>query len=497
MSESKALTVGSKMAESKTLTVCYTDLKGSSDLNNKIGNDRMEALKAEHFKVEDELIPRNRGTPIKRLGDGSMSTFDNPAEAIAFSAGLQWIEAKHPGLQFWTFDTKIGMAHGEVKVSKDPPDVNGIGANLADRILKECQPGQILLDSEAHNVLKSQWGPEETGKYCTSLGHRALKDFGSQEVWAFDWSSYIQEKNTIAKLVEKQLTDAHFDLYNAVRVPLSKPGLIFWPVVPRPMNAIHKGQLEAIKVLSFCGWKTYLFIADSNRVFENTPPVSDNFEETVREYAKMIGVSLEEVKYLSRVFDSSSEEFPNLLTKFKQLIGAFKVRHLFGYEGKSYQGKREMVMDRTILDFLRTIFTLVAFQHFVDNHSQPVMIVAGLDELPKWKNYLETRHLCDRANVISNPELKRGGHLVQQDSYEPIWRSKHDFLEATKETNLTQWAFDLFVCLPQFPKTDFTICNQYCKKVGCGKKPESCGEVNKFADNVANTNSVKDRLEFV
>ncbi len=482
------------MNESKTLTICYTDIKGSSDLNNKIGNENMEALKAEHFRLEKELIVKNNGTCVKHLGDGSMSYFESPTDAVRFLSELQWIEAKHPGLQFWTFETKSGIAHGEVIISQNPLDVNGKAANLAARILSQSEPGQILLEENAQTVIISRLG-QVTDEYFVSLGKKDLKDFPQEELWSFDWLKYMKKDNTISSLITRKLQDAHFVLTNTVDVPLSQPGCIFWPVVPRGMNAIHKGQLEAIKLLCFCGWETYIFIADSDRVFDSGVAISQNFENEAQMYAKKIGVSLSNIEYLSKVFDSSSPDFPNLLLKFKELTKSFKVEDVFRYEGKSYKDSQQIVMHKTILDFLRTIFTLVAFQHFADSCPKPIAIIAGVDELPKWEYYLESRYLLDKVSLICNPELRKGDHLVQQDSFSPVWRSKHNFIRDTTQTNLTQWAFDLFVCLPQFPKLEITICNEYCKNETCGNNPESCGEVDKLASEIAE--AVKDRLGFV
>lgn len=481
------------MSESKTLTICYTDFKGSTKLNNEIGNDRMYALKAEHRQIEKELIVRNKGTWVKPLGDGSMSHFDSPVDAIKFLSEFQWLEAKHPGLQFWTFELKAGIAHGEVTVSEDPHDVNGDTANLAERVLKESQPGQVLLEAKARSTILERLGPD-ADRYLTSLGKKDLKDFPKTDLWLFEWLNYMNADNTISKLVMTKLQDANFELSNIPNVPLSQPGYIFWPVVPRGMNAIHKGQLEAIKLLCFCGWETYLFVADSDQVFD-PGATSHYFEKEVQEYAKRIGVSLTNIEYLSEVFDSSSTDFTSLLSKFKELSKSFRVEDVFQYEGKSYADSQEIVMHKTILDFLRTIFTLVAFQHFADSCAKPIAIVAGEDEAPKWDKYLESRHLLNKVNLICNPELKKEENLIQQDSFRLVWRSKKNFIEDTNKTNLTQWVFDLFVCLPQFPKTGITICNQFCQEDRCKEKPESCGQVNKLAAKVAD--AVKDRLGFV
>jgi class 3 adenylate cyclase len=481
------------MSESKTLTICYTDFKGSTELNNEIGNDKMYALKVEHRRVEKELIARNKGTWIKYLGDGSLSYFDNPVDAVKFLSEFQWLEAKHPGLHFWTFELKAGMAHGEVIVTKDPLDVDGIAANLAQRIVNQVQPGQVQLEAHAQSAIISGLG-SEANKYLTHLGKKDLKDFPQTDLWLFEWLKYMNDDNTISKLVITKLQDANFELSNITNVPLSQPGCIFWPVVPRGMNAIHKGQLEAIKLLCFCGWETYLFVADSDQIFD-PGAISHDFEKEVKEYAKRIGVSLTTVQYLSRIFDSSSSEFSSLLSKFKNLAQQFTVADVFQYEGKSYKDSQDLVMQKKILAFLRTIFTLVAFQHFADSCAKPIAIIAGEDEAPKWDKYLESRHLLSNVNLVCNPELKKEGNLIQQDSFRLVWRSKHNFIDDTARTNLTQWVFNLFVCLPQFPKTGITICNQFCKGDRCKKEPESCGRVNKLANRVSD--AVKDRLGFV
>jgi class 3 adenylate cyclase len=484
------------MGESKTLTICYTDIKGSTALNSKLGNDSMNDLKKEHFRVEKALIARNSGKFVKSLGDGCMSSFNNPSDAIRFAAEFQCIKAKHPGLQTPTFQTKIGMAHDEVTVDETTGDPGGRGANLGARVVEQCEAGGILLESKAFAALKTTWGTPDATKYCRSLGVRELRGFDEQEeIFVFDWQQFIRHKNSIADLVKTQLEEAHFELFNVVDVPLSQPGLVFWPVVPRPeMNAIHRGQLEAIKLLSYCGWKTCLFIADSDGVFDRDGKARGDFASRVSSHAEKIGVSLGEIEYLSKVFDSESADFPKVLLEFKNLTKQFKVSDIFLYEGKLYQESQDIVMKKTILDFIRTIFTIVALQRFMDTHKDPVMVVSGADESKKYKNFIETRGLLSRANLVCNPILKTGEHQVSQDSHPPIWRSKNDFLQMMGNTNLMQWAFDLFVLLPRFPDVGITICSEYCSTSSCNQTPESCRAANNCGERLAS--SVRDRLGF-
>ena len=484
------------MSDDKTLAVCFTDIRGSTALNQKFGNVKMNSLKDEHFRVEKELIGRNSGTWVKSTGDGSLSYFDNPADAVSYLSEFLWIEAKHPGLGLWTFDVKAGFAHGEVRLNDSPRDVSGNVANAAAFVLGKADTGEILLDKGAFQALDSLWGHEDTARFCTYKGKEQAKTPEQVDLWVFDWRQYLQSKGSMTELVQNKLDEAHCVSFNTVAVPLLQPGTIFWPVVPRTdLNAIHKGQLEVIKLLSFCDWEAHLFIADSDSVFDTGTTVQSGFEQHVRAHAEKIGVSLATVSYLSRLFDTQSPIFSQLLARFKDLTRAFTVRDIFQYEGKSYEDSEAMVNQRSILEFLRTIFTLVAFEHYFDSALKPVVVISGVDERPKWKYYLETKQLCERASVICNPELKKGSHLVQQNLNQPIWRSKYDFLRDAGEMNLTQWAFDLFVCLPEFPRTKVTICAQYCDKDECGENPESCDSVASLAAKVAET--VKYRLGLV
>lgn len=449
------------MVEAKTLTICYTDISGSSELNTQLGNDRMKALKDEHFRIAEELSQRNSGKVVKRLGDGILCYFNNPSNALRFSSELQWIEKDHPGLVRWNFDIKIGLSHGEIILDRD--DIDGTAANLGSRVQGSADVGQILLDGGAYKALISQWGLEKVKKYCKSIGEKPLKGLGNEKLWEFDWEKFDSDEEGVAKLVQEQLDCADFEITNTQNVPLSKGGKIFWPVVPRKIaTAIHRGQLEAIKLLSFCEWTTHLFIADSNNLFEDDSHNTSSFKDKIMEFAEKIGVSINQVEYMSEIFSIDSEEFPELLSLFKKVTSSYKIDDIFNYEGKSYENKDEHVRDKSIMAFLRPIFTFVAFQQFVKkNPEDHIMVISGNDERTQWNDILTKESLFQRVNLTFNPELKKGEHLMCQIADWPIWLSRHQFEEQLEGTNLLEWSFNLFVLLPTFPSI-YSICDKFC-----------------------------------
>ncbi len=465
------------MSRQKTVSICYTDIRGSTELNRLLGNDRTKILKNEHFRIAEELVKNNSGKPVKRLGDGILCYFSNPAHASQFASQLQWIESDHPGLVRWHFEIKIGLTHGHVIVDDD--DIMGTGANLGARVGALADVGQILFDKRTYEALESQWGREKVDSLCFRLGEYDLKDAGKEQIWEFNWKKLNLEEGLVPNLVREHLTDTGFEIQNNENVPISKGGKIFWPVVPRNVaTAIHRGQLEAIKLLSFCGWTTDLFIADITNL-SSPENVDKNFEERINEYAESIGVSINQVVYMSKVFTPNSSDFPRLQSIFKELATTLEVKDIFEYEGKSYEDKKELVSSYKVLDFLRPAYTVVALLMFIEKNSQEqIMVIAGNDERVQWMDVLARKSLYNRMNIIFNPELKKGKHLMRQTKDWPYWLSKKGCLSEMEGTNLAEWLFKLFVLLPKFPSNEDTvkraICDRCCKKKDCGDPLYKC-----------------------
>ncbi len=60
----------------RSLTLVFTDLKGSTELYDRTGDIRAYTLVREHFKVLAEAVKRHNGAMIKTMGDAIMASFD-------------------------------------------------------------------------------------------------------------------------------------------------------------------------------------------------------------------------------------------------------------------------------------------------------------------------------------------------------------------------------------------------------------------------------------
>ncbi|MGE0574305.1 MAG: adenylate/guanylate cyclase domain-containing protein [Reyranella sp.] len=74
-----------------SLTFLFTDLKGSTELYERVGDLVAFDLVREHFRTLNEIVADEGGAVVKTIGDAVMATFLTPDQALA--AGLRMREA--------------------------------------------------------------------------------------------------------------------------------------------------------------------------------------------------------------------------------------------------------------------------------------------------------------------------------------------------------------------------------------------------------------------
>ena len=126
-----------------SLTFLFTDLKGSTELYERVGDLVAFDLVRAHFQVLNEIVAAEAGAVVKTIGDAVMATFPTPDRAVA--AALRMREAMrdlndgHGGEDLLL---KIGIHEGPclAVVLNDRQDYFGTTVNIAARV-------QALADS--------------------------------------------------------------------------------------------------------------------------------------------------------------------------------------------------------------------------------------------------------------------------------------------------------------------------------------------------------------
>jgi class 3 adenylate cyclase len=144
-----------------SLTFLFTDLKGSTDLYERVGDLVAFDLVRAHFQVLNEIVAAEAGAVVKTIGDAVMATFPTPDRAVA--AALRMREAMYGFNQARSRDDlllKIGIHEGPclAVVLNDRQDYFGTTVNVAARV-------QALADS--HAILAT--GPVVTHPEASTL----------------------------------------------------------------------------------------------------------------------------------------------------------------------------------------------------------------------------------------------------------------------------------------------------------------------------------------
>ncbi len=155
------------------LTLLFSDIVASTERSGELGNARWRSLLDVHDEVAGKVVARHGGTLVKHTGDGVLATFD------LATRGLRAARALREELARLDLDVRIGLHTAEVE--RRGQDVNGVGVNLAARIMDRAGGGEVLVSTAVPLIVA---GSEFS---FTSRGRHELKGLTSeQELFALD-----------------------------------------------------------------------------------------------------------------------------------------------------------------------------------------------------------------------------------------------------------------------------------------------------------------------
>ena len=125
----------------KSLTVLFTDLKGSTELYSRMGDMRAYGLVGEHFGLLREVVAARGGAVVKTIGDAVMASFPTPAPALEAAMVMNREIAKVGELEL-----KIGLHAGPcIAVDlNERLDYFGQTVNIAARVQGIADSRQIV-----------------------------------------------------------------------------------------------------------------------------------------------------------------------------------------------------------------------------------------------------------------------------------------------------------------------------------------------------------------
>ena len=126
------------------MSILFTDLEGSTEQLNRLGDEENQELMRVHNNLVRELVAQHRGTEVKTMGDGFMIAFPHPLDAancaIDIQRRLQQYNTEQPDRPL---RVRIGINAGEA--IQEGGDLLGNAVVLASRIMALASGGQILV----------------------------------------------------------------------------------------------------------------------------------------------------------------------------------------------------------------------------------------------------------------------------------------------------------------------------------------------------------------
>lgn len=166
----------------KQVTVLFTDIRGFTSMSQKVPPEKIAAfLNESYFTPLGEIAHQHNGTVDKHIGDSMMVVYGAPVSrkddivnAIESAVDMQLASKK--GQQNtdqrngFPLHMGIGVCTGEVvtgvfgSLRKKEYTAFGMAVNIAARLEKLAQPGEILIDEKTYQEIGGQFNVEKKGE---------------------------------------------------------------------------------------------------------------------------------------------------------------------------------------------------------------------------------------------------------------------------------------------------------------------------------------------
>ena len=144
----------SHTAPDGTVTILFSDIEGSTQMTERLGDQRMQQVLRGHNGIVRDQVAAYDGFEVKSLGDGFMLAFSSARRALQCAISIQQAFAAHnqehpeePVL------VRIGLHTGELV--QEMEDFFGKNVILASRIADQAKGGEILVSSLLKELTES------------------------------------------------------------------------------------------------------------------------------------------------------------------------------------------------------------------------------------------------------------------------------------------------------------------------------------------------------
>jgi DNA-binding NarL/FixJ family response regulator len=167
--------VGSSERPAGTVTVVFTDIEGSTDVLERLGEERARLLFRDHDELVRNLLDRHSGTEVEKEGDSFMLAFAGARQAVECAVAIQRALGSHP------LGVRVGINTGDVVAEDDR--YFGRTIYVAARVSAVAEGRQILVSDVTRTLVG-----DLTGVGFADRGEHELKGLtGRHRLWEVEW----------------------------------------------------------------------------------------------------------------------------------------------------------------------------------------------------------------------------------------------------------------------------------------------------------------------
>jgi adenylate cyclase len=137
-----------RLAPDGNVAILFSDIEGSTALNEEIGDRAWVRLIGRHDKLIRKLVSDHGGHVVKSQGDGYMIAFARPDDAVACGIAVQRAlrTPRSPGIR-----VRIGIHMG--KSVRRGDDLFGRNVAMAARVAAMADGGEVLVSEPVRNAI--------------------------------------------------------------------------------------------------------------------------------------------------------------------------------------------------------------------------------------------------------------------------------------------------------------------------------------------------------
>jgi class 3 adenylate cyclase len=185
------LALGERWRTHRLVTVLVTDVEGSTEMIERLGDERWFDLRRDHDEIVREHLRAHRGTEVDSAGDGFLLVFDDAGEALLCALDVQRALAEYNTENGTDLHVRMGLHTGEVIRSEG--GVVGRHVHVAARISGQARGGEVCVSSAVHDALAG------AGRFTFGEGSAVeLKGLtGEHRIHQVDWKSVLDPQAAV------------------------------------------------------------------------------------------------------------------------------------------------------------------------------------------------------------------------------------------------------------------------------------------------------------